>query len=132
LLPKLREPGAVAADQSEPAERGISTGEISSRELVDAAYARIEQRDDGVSAWVRLYPESAHAASAAADQRLAAARRDGSRVPLLTGVPIGLKDIIAVKDMPIRSTAGLSDGVVPECFPAAVRAGQRTISRCGG
>jgi aspartyl-tRNA(Asn)/glutamyl-tRNA(Gln) amidotransferase subunit A len=49
-------------------------------------------RPDAVNAFVRLYEEEAVAAAEAAERRL----RDGSDVPPLCGIPIGLKDLYAV------------------------------------
>jgi aspartyl-tRNA(Asn)/glutamyl-tRNA(Gln) amidotransferase subunit A len=89
--------------------------ELSSRELVDACFERIRERDgthshDGdpgsINAWVRLYEEDARAAAAGADERLAA-----GRAPLLCGVPIGLKDLYAVAGKPLTASSRVLDEV---------------------
>jgi aspartyl-tRNA(Asn)/glutamyl-tRNA(Gln) amidotransferase subunit A len=95
----------------------LHKGELSSRELVDACLARIDERDgthshDGdpgsINAWIRVYAEDARAAAAEADGRLAAAD-----APVLCGVPIGLKDLYAVAGKPLTASSRLLD-VVPE------------------
>jgi aspartyl-tRNA(Asn)/glutamyl-tRNA(Gln) amidotransferase subunit A len=79
----------------------LAEGSVSARELLEAHLSVIhadgppsfDGRPDAVNAWVRLYEEDAVAAADAADRRL----RDGSDVPSLCGIPIGLKDLYAVK-----------------------------------
>ena len=79
----------------------LAEGSVSARELLEAHLSVIhadgppsfEGRPDAVNAWVRLYEEDAVAAADAADRRL----RDGADVPPLCGIPVGLKDLYAVK-----------------------------------
>jgi aspartyl-tRNA(Asn)/glutamyl-tRNA(Gln) amidotransferase subunit A len=107
---------------SNPADLGVAEcvtelglGRLSSRELVDACIARIEERDgthshDGdagsVNAWVRVYPEQALAAAERADERRAA-----GDAPPLCGVPIGLKDLYAVEGLPLTASSAVLDEV---------------------
>jgi len=78
----------------------LAEGSVSATELLEAHLSVIhadgppsfDGRPDAVNAWVRLYEEEAAGAAAAADRRL----RDGSDVPPLCGIPIGLKDLYAV------------------------------------
>jgi Asp-tRNA(Asn)/Glu-tRNA(Gln) amidotransferase A subunit family amidase len=54
--------------------------------------------DNGLyNAFVRIDEDAALAAARAADKRLAAAKRSGEAVPLLCGIPMGVKDSVAVK-----------------------------------
>ncbi len=105
---------------SHPADLGVvacsrllSSGDLSSRELVEACLARIDERDgahsfDGdassVNAWIRVYAEDALAAAAAADERRA---RDDA--PALCGVPLGLKDLYAVEGKPLTASSRVLD-----------------------
>jgi aspartyl-tRNA(Asn)/glutamyl-tRNA(Gln) amidotransferase subunit A len=105
---------------TDPADLGVRdaaaalTGRtLSSRELVDACLARIEERDgahshDGdpgsINAWVRVYEEDARAAAALADERLAR-----GNAPLLCGIPIGLKDLYAVAGKPLTASSRVLD-----------------------
>jgi aspartyl-tRNA(Asn)/glutamyl-tRNA(Gln) amidotransferase subunit A len=78
--------------------------EASSRELVDECLARIAA--DVTGAWIRVYPDEARAAAAAADERLAA-----GGAPLLCGIPIGLKDLYAAAGFPLTASSELLDEV---------------------
>jgi len=92
----------------------LQAGAVSSRELVRAAYDRINKRDGDTNAWIHLYPEVAYKLAAAADNALVRARRGKGEVSLLTGVPIGLKDIIAAKDLPLTfGSDAFADHIAP-------------------
>jgi amidase len=67
----------------------VRRGDVSSRELVEAALARIERLDGELNAFGAVYPESALAEADRADER----RSRGERAPLL-GVPVAVKDEI--------------------------------------
>ena len=74
----------------------LASREVSSREATQACLARIQQVDNRVRAFLSCDAENALAQADAADRRLAA----GERTPLL-GVPIGIKDVIAVQGQPL-------------------------------
>ncbi|UFS71845.1 Asp-tRNA(Asn)/Glu-tRNA(Gln) amidotransferase subunit GatA [Geomonas sp. RF6] len=73
--------------------------ELSSVEATTAMLKRIDAVDGKVNAYVTVTPEEALAEAAAADERIAAGDID-----ILTGIPIGLKDIFVTKG--IRTTCG--------------------------
>ena len=66
----------------------VAAGEVSAREMAEAAYARIEALDAGVHAFLQLTPELAYTAA----DRIDAARAAGEELPPLAGVPAGIKD----------------------------------------
>ena len=119
-------PGATV---TEPADLGVLEAaaelrarRLSARELLAAVLARIEALGadaptfegaaDAVNAWARLYPERAEAEARAADERIA---REGEATPLLCGVPIRLKDLYSVKDLPLNASSRvLADNVAAE------------------
>lgn len=78
----------------------IAAREISSRELLDLDVERIERLDGPVNAVVTLDLERARAAADAADAATAAGTSTGA----LHGVPITVKDALAVEG--VRSTGG--------------------------
>jgi Asp-tRNA(Asn)/Glu-tRNA(Gln) amidotransferase A subunit family amidase len=97
----------------------LQAGLLSSREITEACQARIAARNgpvtfDGspttVNAWIRLYPDLAQELAAAADALLARARRTRTEAPLLCGVPVGLKDLYAVKGLPLTASSHVLDG----------------------
>ena len=108
--PELADLGIVQA------ARGLRAG-VLSRELLAACQARIARVNGGtpshdgdpsrISAWVRLYPENALAAAREADRTLGIRGRDS---PLMTGIPVGLKDIFAVQGLPLTASSRVLDG----------------------
>lgn len=89
----------------------IATGELSSRELLDASLAQIEEVNPRLNAIVTLVPEMAYEWADAADAAVAA----GDDVGPLHGLPIAHKDLAATAG--IRTTQGsplLADDVPDE------------------
>ncbi|MBA2126610.1 amidase [Hyphomicrobium methylovorum] len=74
----------------------LEAGTLTSLELVDACLARIAERDSDVGAWAHLNAEAARKSAQEADARRAA----GKSVSPLTGIPVGIKDIIHTTDFP--------------------------------
>ncbi|MGA9859507.1 MAG: amidase family protein, partial [Solirubrobacteraceae bacterium] len=122
---RIRQRTAADAGNS-PADLGVReaavllrSGDLSSRELTEACLAAIARRNGGdpsfdgapsaVNAWARLYPEAAQSAASAADARRAA---EGDQVPLLCGIPLGLKDLYVVNGLPLTASSRvLADNV---------------------
>ena len=74
----------------------LASRKVSSREATLACIERVRQVDERVQAFISYDIDDALAQAGAADQRLAA----GEKGPLL-GVPIAIKDVIAVKGQPL-------------------------------
>lgn len=70
-------------------------------ERIDRFNGPFEVYDDngGYNAFVRVDREGALAQARAADERLAEHRRTGARVPPLLGIPLGVKETLAVKGL---------------------------------
>ncbi len=88
----------------------IARKEVSSRELLEAALARVERLDGAVNAVVAL---DAERALAAADQADAATARGGD-LPPLHGVPITIKDSFQTERLVTTSGAPELADFVPE------------------
>jgi aspartyl-tRNA(Asn)/glutamyl-tRNA(Gln) amidotransferase subunit A len=91
--------------------------DLSSVELTRACLRRIDAVNGPVSfdgapgainAWVRLYPKLALRQARGADRRLARRRP----APLLCGIPIGLKDLYAVRGLPLTASSRVLEGNV--------------------
>jgi Asp-tRNA(Asn)/Glu-tRNA(Gln) amidotransferase A subunit family amidase len=78
------------------AARFIRRGELSPSELLEQCLARVDRYEDRVKAWV--YLDRAGAREQA--ERLTAELKSGQNRGPLHGIPIGIKDIIDVFDMP--------------------------------
>ncbi len=95
---------------------GIAAKAISSRELVEAALARIAATDGKVGAFLAVTAERARAAAARADER---ATR-GERRSELDGVPVAVKDLFATKGVPTTAGSRILEGWIPPYDAAAV------------
>ncbi len=73
----------------------LAAGEITSRQLTQSCLDRIEMVDPTVHAFLKVDAADALAQADAADARRA--QLGGAPVPPLLGIPIGIKDVIAVK-----------------------------------
>jgi aspartyl-tRNA(Asn)/glutamyl-tRNA(Gln) amidotransferase subunit A len=85
----------------------LRAGSLTSEELVLACLERIAARDPCYSAWLNVYENEALAAARAADVVLA----KGEAGPL-TGIPIGLKDVIGVAGRPLTADSAVLSGNV--------------------
>jgi aspartyl-tRNA(Asn)/glutamyl-tRNA(Gln) amidotransferase subunit A len=75
----------------------LAKREISAREVLQACFDRVRAVDTQVHAFLNHDERDAFSQADAADKLLAS---DGAGKPLL-GIPVGIKDVIAVKDQPL-------------------------------
>ena len=94
----------------------LRSGEVTSQELTRAFLNRIADTDDQVRAFVTVTAAAAMAEAEQADDLLAR----GDAVAPLTGLPIGLKDVLMTKG--VRTTAGsrMLDTLIPPYDATAV------------
>lgn len=90
----------------------VRTGELSARELVEASLAAIDEREPVIRAFAHLAHESALAAAAAIGP-------DDERP--FAGVPIAIKDTVAVAGMPLTMCSDLFGDYIPETDAFVVR-----------
>jgi aspartyl-tRNA(Asn)/glutamyl-tRNA(Gln) amidotransferase subunit A len=88
---------------------GIAARAVSSRELVDAALARIGATDAKVGAFLAVTAERARAAAAAADARAA----KGERRSEIDGVPVAVKDLFATRGVATTAGSRILEGFLP-------------------
>jgi aspartyl-tRNA(Asn)/glutamyl-tRNA(Gln) amidotransferase subunit A len=113
----MTSPDAAELTLTEAASR-LEAREVSSAELVDACLQRIASTNDVLAAYITVNAEQARAVARAAD----AMRGAGHRLGPLHGIPLALKDNVAVAGM--RTTAGskvLGDWIPDEDATVAAR-----------
>ena len=87
----------------------LENKEVSAVEATTAHLARIEQVDADVHAFLHVNRDGALASAKAIDDR----RANGETLPVLAGVPLGLKDIVATKGMPTTCGSKILEGWKP-------------------
>ena len=87
----------------------ISTGEITSEELVQACLDRVEQIDGEIEAWA--YLDHDYALDQA--RKLDIIRQAGGPIGPLHGIPVGIKDIIDTAHVPTELGTIIHAGRVP-------------------
>ena len=78
----------------------LRKGEVSSREITESVYKRIDETEEAVNAYITLTRESALKQADSADKRF----REKKELPLLNGIPIGVKDLLCTEG--IKTTCG--------------------------
>ena len=97
-------------------------GDISSRELTQDVLERIERLEPRLHAFITLTPDLALRMADQADRQWAAWRRDPSgEPPALLGVPIAVKDVLALEG--VRCTCGskILENFIPPYTATAVQ-----------
>ena len=87
----------------------IAEGEVSAREVTQAHLDRIAEVDDRVHAFLHVDAEGALATADDVDARRAA----GDPLGPLAGVPLALKDIVAMKGVPTTCGSRILEGWRP-------------------
>jgi len=87
----------------------LADKEVSAVEATTAHLARIDQVDTDVHAFLHVDREGALASAKLVDER----RANGETLPVLAGVPLGLKDIVATKGVPTTCGSKMLEGWKP-------------------
>ncbi|MFX1346665.1 MAG: Asp-tRNA(Asn)/Glu-tRNA(Gln) amidotransferase subunit GatA [Promethearchaeota archaeon] len=87
----------------------IKNKEISIEELIYQFYERIEKTEDKLHSFVHLSKEKALNKAKQLDEKL----NKGNPVGRLYGVPIGIKDLICIKDSPTTCGSKILEGYYP-------------------
>lgn len=86
----------------------LSAGNTTSTAITQAVIDRTLAVDDRVKAFLHTDAEDALAQARASDER----RRRGSTLGPLDGIPIGIKDILAVKGQPLRCASRMLENYI--------------------
>ena len=87
----------------------LRSKEVSAREATEAYLAKIDETDSQVGAYLTVTKEEALAAAAAIDEK----RAKGEDLPLLAGVPCGIKDNICTKGVTTTCASRMLEHFVP-------------------
>jgi aspartyl-tRNA(Asn)/glutamyl-tRNA(Gln) amidotransferase subunit A len=90
--------------------------DLSVTEVITSVYEEIERVDGDVRAFLALSPERALAEAQRLDARIAA----GENLEPLAGVPVAIKDNMAVRDMPTTCASRILEGYIPPYTATAV------------
>ncbi|WP_246831263.1 Asp-tRNA(Asn)/Glu-tRNA(Gln) amidotransferase subunit GatA [Pseudotabrizicola formosa] len=90
------------------ARDALRKGEVTAVDLTMACLTAIDA-GDGLNAFVHKTPELALEQARAADARLA-----GGDAPAMCGIPVGVKDLFAVKGVPTQAGSNILRGFRPE------------------
>lgn len=95
----------------------VRSGDVSARDVVDAALARIDSTDSALHAFTYVDADGARAEADAIDT----ARSAGQPLGRLAGVPVGVKDLVAVRSLPMEHGSPLYRGVIADDDGIAVQ-----------
>jgi aspartyl-tRNA(Asn)/glutamyl-tRNA(Gln) amidotransferase subunit A len=93
---------------------GLRTGRFSSRELVQAALDRIRKVEPALHAFLYVAGASALVQADEADKH-------GYQQGPLAGIPIAIKDVLTVENMPATAGSKILEGFIPPYTATAVR-----------
>ncbi|MFN8585564.1 MAG: Asp-tRNA(Asn)/Glu-tRNA(Gln) amidotransferase subunit GatA [Dehalococcoidia bacterium] len=86
----------------------LRAGDLTARQLAEAALARVHAQDASLGAYITFMDEEALAQADEADARL----RSGNAGPL-TGIPIGVKDLLSTKGTLTTAASRMLEGFRP-------------------
>lgn len=101
----------TAAEQ----RQALLNKEVSAKELVDMSYKRIKEVEDKIDAFLSFTKELAYETAAEVDQKIS----KGERIPLLAGIPMGVKDNMCVKGYKATAASKILENFV-SCYDATV------------
>lgn len=116
-LPEFTGPELCSLEAHEVV-RLLKCGEISSQDLLDATYKRIEAVEPAINALPILCSERAYAAASSLESRTKKLPDIKNQTGWLSGLPIGIKDLTPVKGVRTTyGTKGFADYVPNESDP---------------
>ncbi|MCP3950968.1 MAG: Asp-tRNA(Asn)/Glu-tRNA(Gln) amidotransferase subunit GatA [Desulfobacterales bacterium] len=86
----------------------LKSKEVSSVELTRAVLDRVAAVDDKVGAYITVTGDQALEQAAAADRAI-----DAGKITPLTGIPLGIKDLMCTRDIPTTCASKILENFVP-------------------
>jgi aspartyl-tRNA(Asn)/glutamyl-tRNA(Gln) amidotransferase subunit A len=113
--------------------QGLQQQTFSSRELTQAFLERTAQLEPVIHAFITQTPELALQQADSADRRRAAAKNNGDPLPPLLGIPLGVKDLLALAGVNCTCGSRILEPFVPPYTATAVQrlldAGMVTVGK---
>lgn len=94
----------------------FASGASSPRDYLEKCLDVIDAREPTVKAWVVMNVEAARDAADASSRRW----KEGRQLSAIDGMPLGIKDLLATKDMPTQMGCAAFEGAFPKDDNAAV------------
>jgi len=107
--------GLTALSATEIARR-VASRDVSAEEVTRAHLDRIAEADGGIDAFLHVAAERARAQARRIDADLSA----GRTAPPLAGVPVAVKDVLDIEDLPTTCGSRMLDGYRPPFTATAV------------
>ena len=98
------------------AKAAVASGEVTATALAEAHYTRIAVEDVAINSFLALSRERAMAQAAKIDGLVA----KGEPLPVLAGVPVGIKDVLAMQGAPATAGSLILNGYRPPYDATAV------------
>jgi aspartyl-tRNA(Asn)/glutamyl-tRNA(Gln) amidotransferase subunit A len=96
------------------AAASLRSGDTTSLALTEACLKRIHQLDPALHAFLALASDQALEQAQAADAGLQKWRRDRSQeLPLVYGIPLAIKDVLCLQDVPTTCGSRILEGFLP-------------------
>ncbi len=104
------------------AVESLRSGDVSSVELTQACLKRMEALEPKVRAFLEQTPELALQQAQAADQKLTTWRKQGGdSPPIMLGIPIAVKDVLCMQDIPTTCGSKILEGFRPPYTATSVQ-----------
>lgn len=96
--------------------RMLRKGEVSSRQIAESVFQRIDEKEDAINAFITATPEIALRQADLADRRF----RENKKVSLLNGIPIAIKDNMCTRGVPTTCGSRILENYIPPYNGTAV------------
>ncbi len=94
----------------------LRNGKVSSREITESVFKRIDEREKNINAFITTTRETAFEQADSADKSF----RKGEELPILNGIPVAIKDILCTQGIKTTCGSKILDNYIPTYNATAV------------
>jgi len=95
----------------------LKNGEVSSKEITDSVFQRIDQQEKNINAYISVFREKALLQAKAADKKFSKKKQPS----LLNGIPIALKDNLCTREVTTTCGSNILKNYLPPYDATAVK-----------